>query len=497
MGRPAVLKVDILADAGKAKRELDDTEGRFSRFGSAAAKAGKIAALGLAAGLGAAVVAGVKLAKSAAEDEAAAAKLANTLHQAAGATDAQVAATERWISKQGAALGVADDELRPALSRLAVATGDVGKAQQLASLAMDVSAGTGKSLEQVSTALAKAQNGQVAGLSRLGIATKDAAGHTITMDQATSALADKFKGAASSAANTTAGQYGRLKLILAETGESIGAKLLPVGTKLASWVLGMVPTVTRLGSDLSQRLGPAFTTVGNFISNRVIPAAREFISWFQERIVPAIRNALTPVLNGARSAFGSVSDAIARNRPQLQGLLSAVRVVVEWVADHLLPVMGKQLGVSFRIAGAVIGGIIDTIGGLSRGIATAVGWVRSLVGWISRIHMPNLGALSSLAGKLGLGSAQLHTVGPQLAGQGVSYDSRRPFATAALGSSTTWSTMAAGQLTGGASVAYVDARSFPVSVDAGGGINDPGLVAQLARLLEEHQQRIGRRPVFG
>jgi hypothetical protein len=71
------------------------------------------------------------------------------------------------------------------MARLATATGDVDKAKRLATKAESISIGSGKSYEQVTTALAKAQNGNIGALGRLGIATKDAAGHTKTLSQIT------------------------------------------------------------------------------------------------------------------------------------------------------------------------------------------------------------------------------------------------------------------------------------------------------------------------
>ena len=65
--------------------------------------------------------------------------------------------------------GIADDELRPALNRLLLATGSVTEAQSLLSTALDVSAGTGRDLESVTAALAKAASGQTTALSRLGV----------------------------------------------------------------------------------------------------------------------------------------------------------------------------------------------------------------------------------------------------------------------------------------------------------------------------------------
>lgn len=231
----------------------DKASAVFSKVGNSASqssskveklhKAGAIAGRALAVGLAAAGVAAVKFANAAAEDEQAQVKLATALRNATGATDGQIASVERWITAQGKALGVSDDELRPALSRLAVATGDVGEAQKLASLAMDVSAGTGKSLQTVTEALVKAQNGSLGGLSRLGVATKDAEGKTKSLRDITKDLATTYEGAASRSSDTVAGKQKILKVQMGELQEEIGARLLPallklseVGLKVVDWI---------------------------------------------------------------------------------------------------------------------------------------------------------------------------------------------------------------------------------------------------------------------
>ena len=215
-------------------------EKRYGKLGSRLDQVGQRAGKVLAVGFLAAGVAAVKMGKAAAQDEAAASKLAQTLRTAAGATKGQIAATEDWITAQGKSLGVSDDELRPALGRLVVATHDVGKAQRLASLAMDISAGSGKDLGAVAFALAKAQNGNVAGLARLGVATKDASGKTLTLDQITQNLAATYKGAAATAADTTAGKQRKLSVAFGELQEEIGTKLLPVMLKLSEVGMKMV-----------------------------------------------------------------------------------------------------------------------------------------------------------------------------------------------------------------------------------------------------------------
>jgi len=265
----------------------------FGRIGHAADGVGhklgqmaKYAAVATGALAVGAVKAGVDFAKMAADDAAAAAKLATALKNNAGATKAQIKATEDWITKQGIAYGVADDDLRPALGRLVTATHDVTKAQQLATLAMDVSAGSGKSLEAVSTALMKAQQGNVGGLGRLGVATKDAAGKTLSFDQIVKNLAHTFRGQAAKAADTTAGKWQRVKVRFHELAESIGYKLLPVFDKLSDWLLKKgVPKaeeMARKGERLAKQLGPKLTPIVKDLKDRfeeMWPAIKKTADW--------------------------------------------------------------------------------------------------------------------------------------------------------------------------------------------------------------------------
>ena len=129
MAGSRTLKLSILADVDNLKKNLAQSSTEVQTFGDKVSKFGKLAgAAFLAAGAAAAAYAG-KLAvdgvKAAIEDEAAQVKLAGALERATGATKNQIKATEDQILKLSLATGVADDQLRPSLSRLAVATGSV------------------------------------------------------------------------------------------------------------------------------------------------------------------------------------------------------------------------------------------------------------------------------------------------------------------------------------------------------------------------------------
>lgn len=183
------------------------------------------------------IVASLGLAtKAAVDEEKEMALLSKALVANAGATDEQVAAVERWITAQQNATGISDGQLRPALANLVRVTKDTGEAQGLLGTAMDISVAKGKSLETVSMAIAKAYAGNVGALGRLGIATKDATGKTMTFDQVMARAVSTFGGSAATAATTTAGKMAILKARFADIAESIGNAVIPILEKLVPYV---------------------------------------------------------------------------------------------------------------------------------------------------------------------------------------------------------------------------------------------------------------------
>jgi hypothetical protein len=232
----------------------------FAQLDGAAAKtkfAFKKALLPATAAVGALGAALFDAGKGAIEDAAAQELLTKALKNNTSATDAQIAANEDWISTQGKLLGVTDDELRPAIAKLATQTGDLKKAQEGASLAMDIAAATGKPLSAVTDALAKAYGGNTKALAKLDPKLKDLVKEGLDAEGAMSVLADTFGGAATTKANTAEGQFQRLSVSLAETKETIGAALLPIVEKV-------LPYLTKLGDWAANNTG-AFLTIAGVI----------------------------------------------------------------------------------------------------------------------------------------------------------------------------------------------------------------------------------------
>jgi hypothetical protein len=345
MAGSRTLKLSILADVADLKKNLDTGSKEVEGFGGKLEKFGKVAAAAFAAAAAAAAAYAVKLAvdgvKAAIEDEAAQLRLANALKNVTGATDAQIAAIEQQILKTSLATGVADDQLRPALQRLAIATGDVTKSQGLLDLALDISAATGKSVESVANALGKAYEGNTGALGRLGVGLSAAEIKSLGLEGTMKQLADTFGGAATTQANTFEGQLARLRVGFDEAKESIGARLLPI---------------------LQQTL--------DYVINTAIP---QFIK-FKD-------NALKPI-----------QDAIENNR---EGFEKFVSFLKNFVIPVLINTFGNSLETVGKIAGATITIISKVASFISSAVGAAIDGINALIRAYNKIPLlPDIPTIS-------------------------------------------------------------------------------------------------------
>jgi hypothetical protein len=273
------LKLSILADIDDLKKKLDQAdkavETNSSKIGAFTAKIGKaFLVAGAAAGAYATklLVDGVR---AAIEDEKANAKLATTLTNVAGATQETITEVLAYSRATELATGVTEDELRPSLNRLAIATGDASKAMKLQGLALDVAAGSGKSLDAVTQALAKAYEGNTASLGRLGIGISAAELKTMSFEDITKRLSDTFAGQADVAANTFEGRIARLRLAFEDVRDTLAERLLPFIERFITFLMEKgVPALNDFIAGLTgeegltnslEETGSGFVKFGEFI----------------------------------------------------------------------------------------------------------------------------------------------------------------------------------------------------------------------------------------
>jgi len=236
-----------------AIKQFKALETRAQKFQFIMAKATSPA--GLTAIAGAATTAAYaifNMSKAAAEDQKSQAVLATALRNTTGATDKQIASVEDLISSMQMAAGISDTELRTGFQNLVRATKDVTEAQDLLTLATDVSVGSGKSLETVTLALAKAYQGNLSSLKRLGIPLDENIVKTKDFDAATKVLSDTFGGSAANAADTYAGKLAITTQKLQEAAEAIGKVFIPIISDLIDVLDPAVETLNLLGDALQK-----------------------------------------------------------------------------------------------------------------------------------------------------------------------------------------------------------------------------------------------------
>ena len=213
---------------------LDKIKSVGSKLGDAfdVVKKGALIALG---GLTAVAGAAAGAVYMAAEDEKSQKLLQAQLERSAGATLAQVQATEAFITAAMLATGVADDDLRPAFANLVRATGDLTQSQRLFNLALNISAATSRDLESVTLGLGRAATGNIGALTRLGIPLDEGAKKSKDFSAILLQLEGQFAGASAVAADTFSGRVKILKTSLGEVTESIGYLLMPAAMKLVEF----------------------------------------------------------------------------------------------------------------------------------------------------------------------------------------------------------------------------------------------------------------------
>lgn len=248
------LKVFLTSDVSKFSKGLRQAESPLSRFKKIAV--GALAGVAAAAGA-LAVKMGVEGVQAAIEDEKAQAKLAKTLENVGEAQDVDKA--EAFIEAMMKQTGVADDQLRPAFERLVLATGDTDEALALLTGSLDTAIGSGRDLDSVATAVAKAVGGQTGALKRLIPSLDVTALKGADAAAILKVLNKSFGGQAQTAAETYGGRMAAVATAFSELQESFGMGLL---TSLDQTNTGMSDM-----DDTLYELGPAAEDLGVTFGN--------------------------------------------------------------------------------------------------------------------------------------------------------------------------------------------------------------------------------------
>jgi hypothetical protein len=386
-GQSRTLKLSILGDIDQLKKSLDTGSKEVQGFGSKLGDFSKKAGLAFAAaGAAAAAYAGKLLidgVKSAIADEAAQAKLATTLKNVTGATNTQIKAVEEQILKTSLLTGRTDDELRPSFDRLLRSTKDVTRAQELQALALDISAGSGKSLEAVSNALAKSAEGQNTALGKLGVGISQAELKTLSFEQITAKLSKTFEDQASVQADTFEGKMLRLNVAFDEAKETVGSYVLDALTPLVSGIVSKgIPAITDFAKNLGQALGPAFGNIVKVIRDDLLPILVTWWKFLYNEVIPAILSVVRPVIEGLTAAFNTVKKALQDNQTELEPFYDFLKVIWKFIKDNLAPLLGGVFKTALEVIGTIVGGLVTGFSRLVGFITSTVNKIKEFVNFV-------------------------------------------------------------------------------------------------------------------
>lgn len=338
--RPKIV-LDIMANAGKAKAEIDKLhgaiQGKFSKI------AGIAKGVGLAmAGAGVGAVALAKGAVSSAAD----------LEQSIGAVDAVFKGNAKqmhtWAKGAATSVGLTRNEFNELGTLIGTQLKNGGTAMEdlapktnnLIKLGADLSSMFGGSTREAVEALSSALKGERDPIERYGVSLTQA-----KIDAEAAALGFKKVGGSLS---TEANQAATLSLIMKQTADAhgnfsretdtlahkqqvlqakienikgtLGTALLPVVTKVADIILTKaVPSIEQWASTAGQQLGPVITQVGTFIATVLVPSIMQLLP-----ILGSLLIAVSPILQLLSKILLPVLNQIATALADQPVLLAAI-----------------------------------------------------------------------------------------------------------------------------------------------------------------------------
>lgn len=319
--------------------------------------AGAIAAIGAGA-----IAASVSFTKAAIEDEAANNRLIAVLQARKLASEANLQVVDQLIAA-GAKLAFTDDEVRAGIATATQFTNKFADAQKILTAAQDLARAKNISLEEATSIVGKAYQGNTKGLKALGIETKKGAKGLVVL----TAVSAKFGKSAAAYAETTEGKFAALKIAIDETKESVGGVFLNALKKVFAAVQ---PYLVKFLAEIQKRL-PDLEKFVNKIADDLIRNLPGYIKIAKKEIPPLIekfKGFFTEVVKFGKEAAaflgkdGAVTGGLALIGAKIGGLKGALSgVLTKSFSDFGFgPFQSLLLG---TVSSAVIAGMTEGLVG--------------------------------------------------------------------------------------------------------------------------------------
>jgi hypothetical protein len=259
-----------------------------------------LAGIGLGIGVSQVTNLLIDSAKAASADAKSTLLLNTQLEKNAKATKTQIKQADKFVEKLSLQTGILDDDLRPSFGKLARATKDTSKAQDLLKLSLDAATVSGKPLDSVASAMAKAFNGNTTSLIKMFPELKKSKD-----------LFGDLKTEVEGAAKQQADPFMKFNNSIDILKEKLGAVVLPLIVDFVTEMTkpgGIVETVGKFFEQLSNpktKPGKMFVDIKNAVKS-AFGYVKDFFALFG---------------NGdAMKGFGNVAGALVKMLPALIAL---------------------------------------------------------------------------------------------------------------------------------------------------------------------------------
>jgi len=183
-------------------------------------------------------------------------------------------------------------------------------------LALDISAATGKDVETVSNALGKAYEGNTGSLTRLGVGLSAAEIKTLGLEGAISQLSSTFGGAAATQADTFQGKIARVQVAFDEAKETLGTALLPLIEKFLTFI-----TTTAIPGLKQFKEAAIDPVIKAFKDNE--EAIKGLYNFAKDFLVPFITFTLGNAISGLSKVASGIVQAVSIALKALEPIINA------------------------------------------------------------------------------------------------------------------------------------------------------------------------------
>jgi hypothetical protein len=291
------IKAELLIDLGNWQKGLTKASKQMTGFGKSmktVANGVKAAWAGIAlVGIGQVYDAIVDVTKAAADDNKSMALLNAQMKKTWGGNETLNKSINDQIDAMSNATGILDDDLRPALIRIAAVTKSPVKGMKMLGLSADIAAKQGLDLNAVSKAMAKFLGGNKIALDRMIPGLRESGDRM-------GYLTKNYKGFAEIAGKND--PFGRINVTVENFKEKLGQAFLPLANSFADWLAG--PEAQRQLDAIADRVKEAFAWLNSSEGQKTIK------EWYDrtKAVVDLIIGAVDGLLEFINSMPGSKSE---------------------------------------------------------------------------------------------------------------------------------------------------------------------------------------------